>query len=242
MQVLPVLDVLDGIVVRGVAGKRENYRPIVSRLTSSCDPLCVAKAIRNQFDLDRFYLADLDGIVHQRPNYDLYRRLTEQGFQLLIDAGACTVTDVSSIRDVAADASIVVGLETCRSPEDLMEIVSQTSDVTFSLDLCSGKARLCPGSHGWRLDPEEIIRQVVQSNVSSILVLDLADVGMRTGGSTDSICRTIRRQFPSISLITGGGIRNLNDLRRFRTQFIDAVLVASALHDGQLNRDDVHSF
>src|SRR5579872_5647704 len=44
MRIVPVLDLLGGVVVRGVGGRRREYRPVVSRLTPSCDPLDVARA------------------------------------------------------------------------------------------------------------------------------------------------------------------------------------------------------
>jgi uncharacterized protein related to proFAR isomerase len=42
--------------------------------------------------------------------------------------------------------------------------------------------------------------------------------------------------------MTGGGIRNRDDLKRFSAHSVDAVLVASALHDGRLKREDVYAF
>ena len=240
MQVLPVLDVLRQQVVRGQAGDRANYRKIVSRLTTSGEPLTVARAMREAFGLNHFYLADLDGILYEQPNLDLYRRLISDGFQLLVDAGIRHSADALAIRRSAEGIGVIVGLETCRSPQELEKIVSNSSNVTFSLDLVRGIPRRFVNSHDWSERPDEIVRQVVQSNVNSILVLDLADVGMGTGGSTDAICQSIRGEFPSIHLIAGGGVRSREDLLRFVTCGVDAVLVASALHDGRLEREDVH--
>ena len=42
MKILPVIDLMGGQVVRGVAGRRDQYRPVVSRLTPSSAPLDVA--------------------------------------------------------------------------------------------------------------------------------------------------------------------------------------------------------
>ena len=67
MQILPVLDIMRGQVVRGVGGRRHEYRPIVSRLTASASPLDVAGAIRAHFGRDEFYLADLDPIAGGGP-------------------------------------------------------------------------------------------------------------------------------------------------------------------------------
>ena len=44
----------------------------------------------------------------------------------------------------------------------------------------------------------------------------------------------IRAAFPRTTMITGGGVRDLDDLRRLAESGIDGVLIASALHDGSL--------
>jgi phosphoribosylformimino-5-aminoimidazole carboxamide ribotide isomerase len=102
--------------------------------------------------------------------------------------------------------------------------------------------RLPNASAGWNDQPQEIVRQAARERVCAILPLDLADVGTGTGGSTDSLCRFIRREFPQMGLIAGGGVRGVDDLNRFHSLGVDAVLVASALHDGRLSHEDVHAF
>jgi hypothetical protein len=44
MRILPVLDLMNGVVVRGVGGRRSEYRPVASRLAVSADPADVAAA------------------------------------------------------------------------------------------------------------------------------------------------------------------------------------------------------
>src|SRR5262245_46812912 len=82
MRIIPVLDLLNGVVVRGVAGERSNYRPVVSRLVDQPEPLAVARAFRAQLGLGLLYVADLDAILHDRPSRDLYRRLAADGFDV----------------------------------------------------------------------------------------------------------------------------------------------------------------
>jgi phosphoribosylformimino-5-aminoimidazole carboxamide ribotide isomerase len=238
MKVIPVLDVKNGLVVRGVAGRRDEYQPIVSQLTSSSHPLAIANAIRDAFGLDQLYLADLDGILLQKPNFDIYRQLIADDFQLLVDAGVRHTSDALLVQSEGG-IHVVVGLETCRSPEDLARIVACTSNVTFSLDLLNGAPRYSVDASGWSHKIDEMIRQVVQANVDSIIVLDLSDVGTGTGGSTDSICQFIHLQFPTVQLIAGGGVRSRDDLNRLNQLGVDAVLVASALHDGRLVHSDL---
>lgn len=236
--ILPVLDVLNGRVVRGVAGRRSEYRPIISGLTTSDDPITVAAAIRDAFGLTDFYLADLDGILHQRPNLSLYHRLADAGFRLLVDAGCRDRHQAISVLDAGA-SRLIIALETCLSPDQLQAITSQIDDVTFSLDLKAGLPLRPHDSQGWSDHPYELIRQAVDCDIRSILVLDLADVGMSTGGSTDRLCQFVKTEFADVDLLTGGGVRGSDDLQRLDRLGVDGVLVASALHDGRLTRGDV---
>ena len=87
MVILPVLDVMGGRVVRGVAGRRERYRPVVSTLTASSEPSAVAAAFACTFGFNELYVADLDAIGGAAPARDLYARLRADGFRLWVDAG-----------------------------------------------------------------------------------------------------------------------------------------------------------
>ena len=87
MRILPVLDLKGGQVVRGVAGRRKEYRPIVSRIVSSAEPLAVARAFREQFGLRELYVADLDAIAGGPPDQATLVDLLDDGFQLWVDAG-----------------------------------------------------------------------------------------------------------------------------------------------------------
>ena len=242
MKILPVLDILGKKGVRGVAGQREFYRPIISRLTTSDEPLQVARSIRLAFGLQRLYLADLDAILSQSPNWEIYRDLIAADFELLVDAGVRHAADARKLHQLDPRIGIVVGLETCRSPTDLQEIVTLFGNVTFSLDLKSGVPSVPSAGTGWSSQAGEIIQQAANAHVQSILVLDLADVGMGTGGSTDLMCQFIRRQYPGLDLITGGGVRSREDLQRFSLLGVNSVLVASLLHDGNLGREEVHGW
>src|SRR3569623_148640 len=134
MQVLPVIDLLRGVVVRGIAGQRSEYRPLRSNLTTSVQPLDVARAMRSIFGFTSLYLADLDAIVDRQPNWNCYQALLSDGFRLLVDAGVRDVPLSLELRRIGAEP--IVGLESCPSPRVLAEIVTANQgQVTFSVDL-----------------------------------------------------------------------------------------------------------
>jgi phosphoribosylformimino-5-aminoimidazole carboxamide ribotide isomerase len=49
-----------------------------------------------------------------------------------------------------------------------------------------------------------------------------------------SVCERIRKRFPDLELISGGGVRNQDDVNRLAAVGVNGVLVASALHDGSI--------
>ena len=261
MRIVPVLDVMADQVVRGIAGERHRYRPWRSPLASSSDPLPVARAFRDRFDLSEIYVADLDAILGGSPNLPLLHALKEDGFRLWVDAGIRTAVDAEPLRqgDVAR---IVAGLETLAGPEHLAAIVSD--DVVFSLDLKAGEplagtdwlersAGLIPAEQRQAIrsylsggdKPRrsstaiDIARLAVGVGVTKMIVLDLSRVGVDSGPGTDELIANLRCEFPRLEVTAGGGVRGRRDLDHLAQLGADAVLVASALHEGRLTRTDV---
>jgi phosphoribosylformimino-5-aminoimidazole carboxamide ribotide isomerase len=130
-----------------------------------------------------------------------------------------------------------VGLETVTSPGALAAIVSEhQANLLFSLDLKGGAPLAQPG---WPDDPWDIAREAVACGTTRILVLDLARVGTGTGIGTEKLCARIAAEFPDVEVWAGGGIRGMEDLRRLRDCGVARVLMASALHDESVRREDL---
>ncbi|HZZ74244.1 MAG TPA: HisA/HisF-related TIM barrel protein [Pirellulales bacterium] len=245
MKIVPVLDLLGGKVVRGVAGRRSEYRPIESRLVTGAEPARVAAALQ-AFGLTQFYVADLDAIAGQQPAWPIYRELAALGLQLWIDAGVGDVARGAAFAQFAGDCpavtGVIAGLESLAGPAVLEHLLAQlgAERLIFSLDMQKG--RPMTGGSEWAaggtaaigLDPLTIGRQAVALGVRRMIVLDLAQVGIG-GLSTLDLCRRLG-EFSALQLISGGGVRAADDLAAIQSAGCDAALVASALHDGRLTR------
>ncbi|MEZ6123050.1 MAG: HisA/HisF-related TIM barrel protein [Planctomycetaceae bacterium] len=242
MKIIPVLDLMDGIVVRAVAGQRQQYRPIVSRLTESADPSIVLRTLRNSFGLDLFYIADLDGIRHRQSNWCVLTELTEGRDSFLIDTGIHDPSDAVQLSR-RTSANVVLGLETLVSRESLRTFVELigAENLTFSLDLRSGQP-VCRDDQ-WQTETiEEIFQAVTHAGITRFIILDIADVGTDAGLSTLNLCERLRTLDRNVTLYAGGGVRNSDDLLAAQDAGVDGVLVASALHDGRLTRRDIERF
>ncbi len=229
VRLIPVLDILNSVVVRGVAGRRELYRPIESCLTDSVEPLEVARAIRRRYGFEEVYIADLDAIMHGRVGDSVYRQLKEDGFRLLVDAGVSDAEQAQHVLETGVER-VIVGLESCPSPESLRAILQAVPPerVIFSLDIKGGVPL---GSSEWGSDPEGIAALAIEGGVRQLIVLDLAGVGAEAGVPTIPLCQRLRAEHgPEIEIITGGGVRNADDRRSLEAAGVDGVLLASVLH------------
>jgi phosphoribosylformimino-5-aminoimidazole carboxamide ribotide isomerase len=238
MHILPVLDLIGGRVVRGVGGRREEYRPVESQLVSSSEPQAVARAFADRFGLTDLYLADLDAIAGAAPAWDVYRALCDAGFRLWVDAG---VRELGRTLDLAAGwiDGVVLGLETLAGPEVLARSVERLGGkVVFSLDLRGGQP--LGDRAAWRDgDAYSTAAEAVRAGVRRMIVLDLARVGGGAGLGTESLCARLAAEHSAVEVYAGGGVGGLDDLRRLRDSGVRGALVASALHDGRLRPEDL---
>lgn len=241
MRVIPVLDLQGGRAVLARGGARATYRPAPSVLALGPQPgdaLALERAFREQLGCPECYVADLDAIAGAPPQTPLIRSLARSGPGLLLDGGA---VDPGGARQAVADgvARVVVGLETLSSFDVLRAIAAAIGSerLVFSLDLRGGKPIVAAGaSH--RGTPLELAQAGVAAGARALLVLDLARVG--TGGGPDlALLAELRRAHPALELLAGGGVGSRGDLERLADAGCDGALVATALHDGRLGRDDL---
>ena len=244
MLIVPVIDLKDGVVVRGVAGRRDEYCPIESRIATDPLPATVARALVEHFARATVYVADLDAIRGGSLNLAAYREIAAAGMQLWLDAGIGDLAAAKRIRAVlvaiGVTAELIVGLESLASPAALGEIVAEIGarQTIFSLDLKAGKPLTSIAA--WQsLAPAAIADEAVAQGVERMILLDLADVGTGRGTGTLGLCRDLRDRYPSLQLVTGGGVRGVEDLQQLAAAGASAALVASALHDGRLKRGDL---
>jgi phosphoribosylformimino-5-aminoimidazole carboxamide ribotide isomerase len=241
MRLIPVLDLQAGVIVRAVGGRREEYQPIVSRLSPSPQPVDVARGFREQYGLTGLYLADLDAIAGTRPAVAVYDAIRSLGCSLWVDAGIRDA-DMATPLARAGVEGIVAGLETLREPEVLTVLCREwgADRILFSLDTKAGLP--LHTSTAWASDVESIAAQAIAVGVRRVIVLDLARVGSAGGTGTEELCARLVCQYPKVEIIAGGGLRDVGDLRRLRSNGIHAALVASGLHNGLLQPADIAEF
>ena len=234
VRIIPVIDVMGGQAVRAIGGRREMYAPVRSKLTNSTEPAIVAKALLAAAGANELYAADIDALQGHRPRLAWVKELTDAGCRVMIDAGVKSA--VNAIPLAAVGASVVVGTETLTRLDELKALVHfwEPDRILLSVDLRNG--RVLGEETVWGRDPDAItvIETGIAAGVKRFIVLELARVGTGVGPGTVELCGRVRERFPDGELIAGGGVRNWSDVDALGYVGCDGVLVASALHDGEL--------
>lgn len=234
-----VIDLLGGVAVRAVGGRRDEYRPVAGKLCGSPRPRDVAAAFRDRYGIGTLYVADLDAILGRGRNDAAVRELVADGFRVTLDPGLRSVADFDRLADLGAD-TLVAALETLPGPDALAAIVERAGSggLLFGLDLADGVPLADPrawGADGWNADsPVRLACGAVASGATGVVALDLRRIGTASGAATADLCRRLRGELPGVRLWTGGGVRHAADVQALADAGADGVLVASALHDETL--------
>lgn len=243
MRVVPVLDLKGGVAVHAVGGERHAYAPVQSVLSSSADPLALARAFRERLGCDACYVADLDAIAGTGDHGAIVQAIAGLGLSVWLDAGVATADDATRAASRGA-ARVIVGTETLRDARDLPAIVAAAhagpgagTDCILSLDHRDG--RLLGGSPAVAgTDATELAGAAWTAGIRAFIVLDLARVGARAGPETEP-ARRLRARLPAAEIVLGGGVRGRDDLRALASAGYHAALVGTALHTGVLGTADL---
>lgn len=229
MDIIPVIDVARGVVVRAKRGDRANYKPIETPLTSATDPASVALALAKVHPFRKIYLADLDGIegrgrnVHLVP--ELSRVLPDVGFW--VDAGTGSRGAARALL-ASPVTTLVIGSETLESVGVLKDIITEAPGRTvLSLDFRGSEF----------LGPEALLENTALWP-HHVIVMTLARVGSGEGPDIARI-RDIARRGEGRRVYAAGGMRHRLDLDAVRAAGASGALIASALHDQKITAGDL---
>lgn len=234
-RVVPVIDLLDGQVVRALRGQRDRYRPIDSPLTGSSNPVAVVDALLVLHPFERFYIADLDAIQRIRPhgNLAIITTLIDRHPQIRwwVDAGFDSPATIDGWRRRGLDP--VIGTESMSGCEQWNAIRDAVPGITLSLDRRGGQPLGPPALFD---DPSRW--------PDDAIVMTLDRVGSHGGPAWDDIASAMgssrrttqaRTQGKAPRIWSAGGTRDAADLEALARRGVAGALVASALHDGSID-------
>lgn len=235
MQVIPVIDVRHGVVVRAVTGDRANYQPIVSPLFEGNSPSAAVRGLMAFHPFPVIYAADLDAIEGRACHAKIIRELANdhRGVEFWIDQGARTLSDVADLLALE-NVSAVIGSESGITPAEVRAlVVGHGQRIILSLDHRASGFLDDPGFLG---DPGVLADQTCWPD--RVIAMTLAQVGTAKGPDVATL-RSIKHRHPSCHVYAAGGIANSADLTAARQAGASGALIATALHAQTITAGDL---
>ncbi|GAA0127606.1 HisA/HisF family protein [Methanococcus maripaludis] len=212
MEIIPVIDLMNGLAVSGKSGNRKKYVPIKSVLCDSSNPLDVIKKYKEN-GAKKVYIADLNSIMGTGDNFEIVKSLD---IFKIVDFG---VTDKKDLENVKKYVNMtILGTETLNDISILKE-----ENIILSLDFKDGKLL--------NYNLEEILSEIDKK--TPLIILDISSVGTQKGINVELIKDILKKTDNPIYI--GGGIKSEDDLKISKELGISGVLIGTTIHNGKLD-------
>jgi phosphoribosylformimino-5-aminoimidazole carboxamide ribotide isomerase len=223
MEIIPVIDLMNGLVVHARQGRREKYRPLESPLCRSSEPQAVIEGLLRLHGFRTFYIADLDALMDKGHQAAVLEKLKKAfpGLSFWVDQGWPKHGE-GEIFSRDDQVLTVIGSESL-SEARLPLLANPGAPFILSLDFRDGElVGPAPLPDRPELWPETVI------------LMSLSHVG-GTAGPDFARAERFRHRHPERRFVAAGGVRDTKDLERLEALGLSAVLMASALHSGAVD-------
>ena len=229
MQVIPVIDLKQSRVVHAKQGQRDNYQPIKSSLATSSELFNIVEGLLKLYPFRTIYIADIDAIEGAGNHFEQIELLSGLYPQInwWVDNG---ISNVNARLLYAPQANIraVFGSENIHTLQDYRAMsYAYESRHVLSLDKMDNTELGTTELHNTGLYwPDDAI------------CMTLNNVGSNAGPDVARLQAlqhlNLARKKPA-NLFAAGGVRNLADLQTLANMRLAGVLVATALHNGEIS-------
>ncbi|MDD3977734.1 MAG: HisA/HisF-related TIM barrel protein [Methanomicrobium sp.] len=212
MKIFLAVDILKGNVVHGYKGLRNDYRPLDWGIASSTVPCEYLKEMKAK----NVYLADLDRIEGTGDNDKEILACRGTAESAILNRGAKRPEDAMH-EDWIKN---VISTETC--PKNQQDFPFEYFSIVIKDNL----------TYPDKKSPVESFLACSDWDFEGAIVMNLSSVGSedRMGGLD---IEKIRDVYPK-TLIYGGGVSDMSDLKRLYEAGYDGAIIATAVHKGKV--------
>ncbi|PKO52130.1 MAG: nickel transporter [Betaproteobacteria bacterium HGW-Betaproteobacteria-2] len=228
MDIIPVIDLMDGQVVHARHGDRHNYRPIQSALCTGSEPLHIIDSLLRLYPFKRLYIADINAIQERGHHADLIKRFRSQypALEIWMDAGIHQPETASDWHQHGV--LCVIGSESLPDMASYQSIRQALGEsLVLSLDFSRSKF----------LGPDKLL-QDRSLWPKRVIAMSLDKVGSGNGPDMELLNGL---QNATTQIYAAGGIRNVTDLLTLAGCGVAGALIASVLHAGQLTNEQIQN-
>ncbi|SEH13435.1 1-(5-phosphoribosyl)-5-[(5-phosphoribosylamino)methylideneamino] imidazole-4-carboxamide isomerase [Natronorubrum sediminis] len=232
-EVLPAVDLQDGEVVQLVQGERGTEK-------TYGDPV---EAAHRWIDAgaNSLHLVDLDGAFDgERGNADAIDAVLEAvDVPTQLGGGIRTAADAIDLLERGVDR-VILGTAAVENPDIVAEISETHPDsVVVSLDAKDGEVVVEGWTEGAGISPVEAAERYEDLGAAAILFTNVDVEGRLEGVATEPVRELV--EATGVPIIASGGVATLEDVRALEAAGASAVVVGSALYEGNFTLEDAQN-
>lgn len=224
-EVVPAVDMQGGEVVQLVQGERGTEK-------TYGDPVEAAERWVDE-GAETLHLVDLDGAFDgNRENASAVDAVLDAVVvDVQLGGGIRTAADAIDLLDRGVDR-VILGTAAIETPDIVEEVSAEHPEsVMVSLDAKAGEVVVSGWTEGTGLDPAEAAARYEKLGAGAILFTDVDVEGQLEGVQTDTVHRVV--DAVDIPVVASGGVATLDDIDALREAGAAAVVVGTALYEGQ---------
>ena len=230
--IYPAMDLMDGGCVRLLKGDFD------ARTNYSADPVDVAKAYA-EAGAEWMHIVDLDGAkAGKSAQTDLILKIANSAnIKVQTGGGIRDISQIQTLLNGGVDR-VVIGSLAISNPQMVKHWLKEfgPSAICLALDVNQGDdGEFRPAIKGWTEPSDKTLWDVLSdylgSGLNTILVTDIGRDGMQIGGNIE-LYKRIQSEFPTIDLITSGGVGKLDHVKALKTLSPHGIIIGKALYEG----------
>ena len=236
--IFPAIDLMDGGCVRlhkGDFAQRTNYHG---------DPMSVAKSYEDA-GAQWIHIVDLDGAKSgSTEQSDLIINIAK-GTNLKVQTGG-GIRDLGQIKRLfdGGVERVVIGSLAITNPVMVKFWLSELGPqrIVLALDVnIDDDGMPYPATRGWTQAAEKSLWDVLAdysgSGLKTVLVTDIGRDGVMVGSNV-ALYQDIAAQFPTLDIITSGGVGTLSHVKALKALKPHGIIIGKALYEGAFTVED----
>ena len=239
--IYPAIDLMDGGCVRlfkGDFNQRTDY---------AVSPLDVAKSYAAA-GAEWMHIVDLDGAKHGKTEQaDLIMEIAnESGLKVQTGGGLRELAQIQRLLKGGVNRA-VIGSLAVTNPQMVKFWISEVGQehICVALDVNIGEdGEPYPATRGWTEAGERTLWHVLDdymgTGLKTILVTDIGRDGVE-GGSNVELYKQIMTNYPTLNLITSGGVGTLKHVSALKELNPYGIIIGKALYEDRFTLEDAIS-
>ena len=237
------MKIIGSIYIKNNATVRATYGDLEKCEIYDRSPIEVAKDFEDN-GVKLLYLVDLDGVVAKSPkNFHALEMISEfTDLKINFTGGLYQNEDLGQAFVRGADLVTIASVAAYDKELFMSWVLSWgRKKVVLACDVNNHFLK----TGGWKENSKihifDHLEYYYSKGIRYIKVTDISKEGSLTGPSI-KLYKEIIKKFPNFSIYAGGGVRNINDLKKLSDIGIYGTIVGKAYYEGKINLKDLKNF